>query len=230
MLRFSGVLFTGALLLSSSLATAQEAIALDTPEKRFSYAIGQNVSSGIKDDLGGSGFDPEAFMAAMRDVFADGGRMSDEEMQAAFGELQAVQQEAQAQAAVAELAENRKWLEAKEADDGITATESGILYKEITAGAGAKPTAADSVTVHYTGRLIDGKVFDSSVERGEPATFPLGRVIPGWTEVMQLMPVGAKWDVWIPSDKGYGTRGAGEDIPPNAILHFTIELISIEGQ
>ena len=230
MLRTSGVLLSGALLLGSTFATAQEAIELDTPEKRFSYAIGQNVGTGIKDDLGSSGFDPDTFMAAIRDVFAEGGRMTEEEMQAAFGELQAIQQEAQAQAAVADLAENRKWLAAKAAEEGVQATESGILYQEITAGAGNKPTAADTVTVHYTGRLTDGSVFDSSVERGEPTTFGLGRVIPGWTEALQLMPIGAKWDIWIPSELGYGPRGAGEDIPPNAILHFTVELISIAGQ
>lgn len=230
MLRLSGVFLSGALLLTSSIATAQEAIELDTPEKRFSYAIGQNVGSGIKGDLESAGFDPEAFMAAIRDVFGDGGRMSDEEMQAAFTELQSIQQEEQAQAAVAVLAENRKFLDAKAAEDGIEVTESGIAYRVLTAGEGAKPAATDEVTVHYTGRLTDGKVFDSSVERGAPATFPLNRVIPGWTEVLQLMPVGSKWDVWIPSELGYGQRGAGEDIPPNAVLNFEIELISIGGE
>lgn len=230
MLRTTGVLLSGALLLTSSIVTAQEAIELDTPEQRFSYAIGQNVASGIKGDLEGAGFDPEAFIAAFRDVFGDGGRLSDADLQAAFSELQAIQQEAQAQAAVAALAENKSWMAAKAAEDGIEATESGILYQILTDADGAKPAATDSVTVHYTGRLTDGKVFDSSVERGSPATFPLNRVIPGWTEVLQLMPTGSKWDVWIPSDLGYGTRGAGDDIPPNAILHFTIELLSIEGQ
>lgn len=230
MLRFTGTVLTGALLLTSSLATSQEAIDLDTPEKRFSYAIGQNIGTGIKGDLGESGFDPEAFAAAIRDVFADGGRMTEEEMSAAFSELQAIQQEALAKAAIARLAENKKYLEAKAAEDGVESTESGILYRVLTPGEGDKPTAADQVTVHYTGRLTDGKVFDSSVERGSPATFPLQGVIPGWTEVLQLMPVGAKWDVWLPAALGYGERGAGEDIPPNAVLNFEIELISIVGK
>ncbi|MEM1297682.1 MAG: FKBP-type peptidyl-prolyl cis-trans isomerase [Pseudomonadota bacterium] len=230
MLRFSGVILAGALALTTLPTLAQEATELDTPEKRFSYAIGQNIGTGIKDDLGAAGFDPDAFIAAVRDVFGEGGKLTEEQMQAAFAELQAKQQEAQAQAAVAALAENKKWLEAKAAEDGVSATESGILYTELSGGEGAKPTAADSVTVHYTGRLADGKVFDSSVDRGQPATFPLGGVIPGWTEILQLMPVGSKWDVWIPSELGYGPRGAGGDIPPNAILHFTIELLSIEGQ
>ena len=230
MFRFTATMLTGALLLTSSLAGSQEVIELDTPEKRFSYAIGQNIGTGIKGDLGESGFDPEAFAAAIRDVFADGGRMTEAEMSAAFGELQAIQQEALAQAAIARLAENKKFMEAKAAEDGVEATESGILYRVLTAGEGDKPTAADQVTVHYTGRLTDGKVFDSSVERGSPATFPLNGVIPGWTEVLQLMPVGSKWDVWLPSKLGYGERGAGEDIPPNAVLNFEIELISIAGK
>ena len=230
MLRFTGTVLTGALLLTSSLATSQETIDLDTPEKRFSYAIGQNIGTGIKGDLGESGFDPEAFAAAIRDVFAEGGRMTEEEMSAAFGELQAIQQEALAKAAIARLAENKKYLEAKAAEDGVESTESGILYRVLTPGEGDKPTAADQVTVHYTGRLTDGKVFDSSVERGSPATFPLQGVIPGWTEVLQLMPVGSKWDVWLPAALGYGERGAGEDIPSNAVLNFEIELISIVGK
>lgn len=230
MLRFTGTVLTGLLLLTSSLAASQEAIELDTPEKRFSYAIGQNIGTGIKGDLAESGFDPEAFAAAIRDVFGDGGRMTDEELQAAFSELQAIQQEALAKAAIAKLAENKAYLEAKAAEDGVEGTESGILYRVLTAGDGDKPSAADQVTVHYTGRLTDGTVFDSSVERGSPATFPLQGVIPGWTEVLQLMPVGSKWDVWLPSALGYGERGAGEDIPPNAVLNFEIELISIAGK
>lgn len=229
MLRSFGAVLTGAMLLSSSIASAEEAIVLDTPEKRFSYAIGQNVGNNIKGDLEAAGFDSEAFIAAIRDVFGDGGRLSDPEMQAAFGELQAAQEKLAAAAAEEVLADNVKWLAAKAAEDGVQSTQSGLLYTVTEAGSGAKPTATDSVTVHYTGRLIDGTVFDSSVQRGQPATFGVGQVIPGWTEALQLMPAGSTWEVWIPSELGYGARGAGEDIPPNAILNFTIELIAIAG-
>lgn len=230
MLRQFGVLLSSVLLLAASPASAEEPIVLDSPEKRFSYAIGQTVGNNILDDLDSSGFDRAAFMAAVQDVFGEGGRMSEAELQEAFAELQAIQNEAQAAAAALALETNVAWLEAKAAEDGIAATDSGILYKVVTAAEGAKPAATDTVTVHYTGRLIDGSVFDSSVDRGEPATFPLNRVIPGWTQALQLIPVGATYDVWIPSELGYGPQGAGNDIPPNAILHFTIELLGIEGQ
>lgn len=229
MFRSSGLLLTGALMLSFQTATAQDGIALDTPEKRFSYAIGQNVGNNIKGDLEAAGFDAEVFISAVRDVFGDGGRLNDQEMQAAFGELQ-VAQDTLAQAGAGQvLAENEAYLTAKAAEAGIEATDSGLLYKVVTAGAGAKPTSTDTVTVHYTGKLTNGKVFDSSVQRGQPAQFPVNRVIPGWTEALQLMPVGSTWEVWIPSQLGYGAQGAGNDIPPHAVLNFTIELIDIAG-
>lgn len=231
MLRLSGALLTGSLLLSSSFAAAQDTYALDTPEKRFSYAIGQNVGNGIKGDLGDSGFDVEAFTAALQDVFnGDGGRLSDEEMQAAFGELQAIQQAAAEAAAQDQIKEGLAFLEAKGAEAGIQTTEQGVLYSVTTEGTGARPAPTDQVTVHYTGRLLDGSVFDSSIERGQPATFGVAQVIPGWTEVLQLMPVGSTWEVWIPQQLAYGPRGAGNDIPPYSILNFTIELIAIQGQ
>jgi FKBP-type peptidyl-prolyl cis-trans isomerase len=106
-------------------------------------------------------------------------------------------------------------------------TASGLQYKVTTAGTGAKPAATDMVKVHYEGRLLDGTVFDSSIQRGEAATFGVGQVIPGWQEALQLMPAGSKWEVWIPSDLAYGVTGAGGAIGPNEVLNFTIELIEI---
>jgi FKBP-type peptidyl-prolyl cis-trans isomerase len=113
-------------------------------------------------------------------------------------------------------------------EEGVKTTASGLAYKVLTAGTGANPKATDQVTVHYTGKLIDGKVFDSSVERGQPATFPLNRVIPGWSEGVQLMKKGGKSIVYLPSNLAYGERGAGGVIPPNAALIFEIELIDIK--
>lgn len=113
-------------------------------------------------------------------------------------------------------------------EDGVTTTASGLQYKVITAGAGATPTASDTVTTHYTGKLIDGTVFDSSVQRGQPSSFPVGGVIAGWTEALQLMKVGDKWELYIPSGLAYGERGAGGAIGPNSTLIFEIELISID--
>ena len=116
--------------------------------------------------------------------------------------------------------------ENKTKKDVIT-TESGLQYQVVTEGTGEKPTAEDKVKVHYTGTLLDGTVFDSSVERGEPAEFGVGQVIKGWTEVLQLMPAGSKYIVWIPSELAYGERGAGGDIKPNSTLKFEIELLEI---
>ena len=154
-------------------------------------------------------------------------KLSEEEMNAAFQAFDAREKEKQDAKNAALESEGAGFLEANATKEGVTVTESGLQYRVISAGSGDKPAEMDEVTVHYTGKLIDGTVFDSSVERGEPASFPLNRVIPGWTEGLQLMQVGEKAELVIPSDLGYGPRGAGGDIPPNAILIFEVELISI---
>jgi FKBP-type peptidyl-prolyl cis-trans isomerase len=125
-------------------------------------------------------------------------------------------------------AEGEAFLTKIKTEDGVKTTESGLAYKVLTEGAGASPKSTDQVTVHYTGKLISGKVFDSSVERGQPATFPLNRVIPGWTEGLQLMKKGGKSVFYIPSNLAYGERGAGGVIPPNATLIFEVELKEIK--
>ncbi len=128
------------------------------------------------------------------------------------------------------LAAGVAYLSAHKDKLGVLTTASGLQYEVLTEGTGAKPTAADSVTVHYVGTLLDGTVFDSSVARGQPATFPLGQVIPGWTEGVALMPTGSKYRFTIPPALGYGAAGAGGVIPPNAVLVFEIELLAIQGQ
>lgn len=124
--------------------------------------------------------------------------------------------------------EGKKFLEANRKKSGVITLENGLQYEILKEGNGAKPQRTDTVVVHYEGTLVDGRVFDSSVRRGEPASFPVTAVIPGWTEILQLMPVGSKWRVAIPSDLAYGERGAGQLIGPNATLIFEIELLSIE--
>ena len=121
----------------------------------------------------------------------------------------------------------KKFLEENAKKDGIKTTATGLQYEVLREGAGPKPGATSTVEVHYEGRLLSGKVFDSSYQRNETISFPLNQVIPGWTEGLQLMATGAKYRLYIPSELGYGSRGAGADIPPNAALIFDVELISI---
>ncbi len=128
------------------------------------------------------------------------------------------------------MKEGEAFLAANKTKDGVVTTASGLQYKILTAGTGAKPTAADTVVCNYKGTFIDGTEFDSSYKRGKPAEFPVGGVIPGWTEALQLMPVGSKWQLVIPSGLAYGTRGAGGAIGPNQTLVFEVDLISIKGK
>ena len=123
--------------------------------------------------------------------------------------------------------EGEKFLEENKTKKDVFTTESGLQYQVVTEGTGEKPTEKDRVKVHYTGTLLDGTKFDSSVDRGEPAEFPVNGVIKGWTEILQLMPVGSKYIVWVPSELAYGERGAGSDIGPNKTLKFEIELLEI---
>lgn len=127
----------------------------------------------------------------------------------------------------ANLEEGLKFLEENQKRDGVTTLPSGLQYEVITMGEGAKPTAAQTVTCHYHGTMIDGRVFDSSVQRGQPASFPLNRVISGWTEALQLMPVGSKWKLYLPPHLAYGEQQAGPMIGPNSTLIFEVELLGI---
>jgi FKBP-type peptidyl-prolyl cis-trans isomerase FklB len=124
--------------------------------------------------------------------------------------------------------EGEAFLAANKTKEGVVTLPSGLQYKVLTAGTGPKPTAADTVVCNYRGTFINGTEFDSSTAHGEPSTFPVGRVIPGWTEALQLMPVGSKWQLFIPSNLAYGQKGAGDDIPPNTTLIFEVELLSIQ--
>jgi len=158
--------------------------------------------------------------------------LTDEEAQAAImevqKEMQAKMQEKNKEAGDVNKKTGEAFLAANKGKEGVVALPSGLQYKIEKAGTGAKPTANDSVVCNYRGTLIDGKEFDSSYKRGQPATFPVTGVIKGWTEALQLMPVGSKWQLFIPSDLAYGERGAGADIGPGATLVFEVELMSIE--
>ena len=189
-----------------------------TENQKLGYAIGQDIGRNVAmyKDL----IDIDVFFASIKDAFADkDSKMTPAEMSAVFMELPKRMAEENKKKGEAFLAENKK-------KEGVKTTESGLQYEVVKAAEGAKPKASDSVTVHYTGTLIDGTVFDSSVERGTPTTFPLNGVIPGWTEGLQLMNVGSKFRFAIPSNLAYGERGP-QKIGPNSTLIFDVELISI---
>lgn len=207
----------------------EEAVELTTLEQKANYIIGQNIGRNLKNS--GVAIEPQALAQALADV-RDGkdSRISDEDAQKIMQEVQekaiAKQEEEQKKLSEDNLAKGKAFLEENKAKEGVVTTESGLQYRVITEGKGAKPKATDTVTVHYTGKLIDGTEFDSSAKHGQPATFPLDGVIPGWTEALQLMPQGSKWEIFIPSDLAYGAGGQGP-IPPASTLVFEVELLEI---
>lgn len=206
-------------------------IELNTKDEKISYALGLDIGTSFQRlpvDIS-----LPAVFAAMEDVFGNNKpQLDQDEFQALMSEfqqnMQAEAQKLQGQMADKNLEEGKAFLEANKAADGVTVTDSGLQYVIVEEGNGSKPASTDTVSVHYTGTLIDGTVFDSSVQRGEPATFPLNGVIPGWTEGLQTMAVGGKTRFFIPSDLAYGERGAGEVIGPNSTLIFDVELLDIK--
>ncbi|MBN1446490.1 MAG: FKBP-type peptidyl-prolyl cis-trans isomerase [Bacteroidetes bacterium] len=219
------------MLLISCQNNAQDNVELKTRKDSVSYAIGQTLGGNFKSQK--IDVEPAVVAAALRDVLSEAEtKFSDEEAQQVWmsyqQELFAAQQKETEEKGVKNKEEGEKWLAENAKKEGVVVTESGLQYKVITMGDGPKPTESDQVKVHYRGRFIDGEQFDSSYDRGEPAVFPVTGVIKGWTEVLQLMPVGSKWEVYIPSDLAYGPQGRGADMPPNSTLIFDVELLGIE--
>ncbi len=203
---------------------------LKTPAQKVSYGIGYSMGKNFKED-GVDDLSPQAIAAGVADALADKEqRVDDEALMEAFGFMQeraqermnAVNDEA-AKAGKAFLVENGK-------REGVITTDTGLQYEILVAAQGAQPKVNDTVQVHYHGTLIDGSVFDSSVERGMPAEFPVGAVIPGWVEGLQLMHVGEKVKFYIPSELAYGTKSPAPAIPANSALIFEVELLAIAGQ
>ncbi len=194
---------------------------------KLSYAWGLAMGSQLK-AMGVKELNSESFKDGVKVAF-DGGtpEITTEEAQKLINDYLA---ELEAKATAAAKEAGNKFLEENSKKEGVKVTPSGLQYRVIKEGNGAQPTATDEVTVHYTGKLLDGTVFDSSINRGEPATFPLNRVIPGWTEGVQLMKEGAKYEFYIPSDLAYGPNGVPNAIPPHATLIFEVELISVGGK
>ncbi|MHC1737308.1 MAG: FKBP-type peptidyl-prolyl cis-trans isomerase [Ignavibacteriaceae bacterium] len=204
---------------------------LKTQEQKVSYSIGVNLGKNMKnDDLK---VDLELFMQGVKDALEKDSALllTDEEMTAVFTQLQQDMAAKQMKKLEESAAPNKKagndFLAKNKTNPDVKVTATGLQYKILSSGNGPSPKATDKVRVHYAGRLLDGKEFDSSIKRGEPAEFPLNGVIKGWTEVLQLMKVGDKWEVYIPSDLAYGDQGSQGVIPPGATLIFTIELLGI---
>lgn len=205
---------------------------METKElERLSYALGMSMGNNFR----ASGIDKisvDDFAAGVAAVFCgDKPRMTYDEakevIRVFFAALEEKQRAAAAQMGKVNEEAGKKFLKENGARDGVMTTASGLQYEVIAPGTGIKPAPTDEVTVHYTGKLIDGTVFDSSVDRGEPATFGVTQVIPGWVEALQMMSEGAKWRLFIPSNLAYGPNGAGGVIGPNATLIFDVELIKV---
>ena len=198
---------------------------------QISYAMGMNLGEYLNNNPVKLNFD--AIIDGLRDALAGNPKLSREEYVSSMQLLQQQMQEAgrrqMEQAAAANALAEKNFMAENAKRPGITVTASGLQYEVLKQGSGAKPSASSVVRVHYTGTLLDGTKFDSSVDRGEPAEFGVNQVIAGWTEALQLMPVGSKYKLYIPAAIAYGARGAGEAIPPNAALIFEVELLDIVG-
>jgi len=223
LLKMKNLILSLIVLLGFSSINAQN---LNTEMEKVSYSLGVNVAKSVKSQ-GLESIDSDAIAKAFKDVFEGNTlEISEEEanivLQDYFGKLANEKQKANVEAGQKFLDENAK-------RDGVVTTATGLQYEVLKEGSGDSPKETDNVTVHYHGTLIDGTVFDSSVDRGQPATFPVNGVIPGWVEALKLMNPGAKYKLFIPSNLAYGERGAGGAIGPNATLVFEVELISIGG-
>lgn len=221
---------TLAAIMAISLNAADSTPAFKSDKEKTSYAIGIDVGNNLKRN--GLDLEVDQFAAGFKASFSGGkALLTDEEVKQTLTALmQSMREKAMAkqkEAGAANIKEGKDFLEANKKKDGVVVLPSGLQYKVVKAGTGATPKASDTVKTHYRGTLINGTEFDSSYKRNEPAEFPVGGVIKGWTEALQKMQVGSKWQLFIPSELAYGESGAGADIPPNAVLIFDIELLEV---
>lgn len=217
-------LVAASIAIASALNVNAQTMELKTQADSISYAIGVSVGANLK-QAGIENLNAELVSKAMSAVIKGEPTLMDPPKAGQL--INQCMGEIQAKKGAAAIEKGTKFLEENKKKKGVTLLPSGVQYEIIKTGTGEKPTATDKVKVHYTGTLIDGTIFDSSVQRGEPATFGVGQVIKGWTEILQLMPTGSKWKVYIPADLAYGDKGAGGQIGPNETLIFEVELLEI---
>jgi FKBP-type peptidyl-prolyl cis-trans isomerase FklB len=222
---------TGTKSGTGTAKTGTTPFTLKTEKDKQSYAIGLNIGKSMHQD--GVEVEPNVLARGIKDALA-GGKvlMTDDEIKATLTALSASMKKAQEEKMAALGAVNKSqgdaFLAANKGKEGVVTLPSGLQYKVLKEGSGPKPTAADTVVCNYRGTLINGKEFDSSYKRGQPATFPVGQVIKGWTEALQLMPVGSKWELYVPADLAYQNQQRGPDITPESTLVFEVELLSIQ--
>ncbi|MBD3366819.1 MAG: hypothetical protein GF405_01440 [Candidatus Eisenbacteria bacterium] len=221
-----------AFVVASCGGEPQRVTELETLEQKASYAMGQDIGNTIKGMPEGS-LEIDIVIQGIRDALADEEPLLDPQetmqvMQEFGAQMQQAAEEERAAAAESNLSAGQTYLDENKTKEGVIVTESGLQYEVLRKGDGPKPGADDNVTVHYKGMLTDGTVFNSSYDMGEPASFPLNGVIPGWKEGIQLMNVGSKYRFVLPPELAYGERGAGQMIGPNAVLIFEVELLSID--
>ncbi len=221
--------FIGSCLILISTAACTQGggnVELKTDEQKVSYAIGQQIGQGMKQQK--LDIDTKVLAASIDDVLkGNKARLTPEEMQGAMMKLQEKIHAKSAGEGKANKEQADKFLAENKSKKGVTTTKSGLQYEVMTEGKGTTPKSTDTVKVHYKGTLLDGTEFDSSIKRGQPAVFPVTGVIKGWTEALQLMKVGSKWKLSIPPDLAYGDQGR-PSIPPSSLLQFEVELIGIE--
>ncbi|MDB3908089.1 FKBP-type peptidyl-prolyl cis-trans isomerase [Gammaproteobacteria bacterium] len=216
-------------IVLSAQVFAQGNSNLERDDDKIAYSIGVNIGQNLQAQGILDGIEVDTFVAGMLDAVAGNVQMSDEDMFAAIQLFQQQMAEQQQAALAASTAASVDFLSANSAKEGVVTLESGLQYMVLESGpdGSASPTVSDSVLAHYHGTLIDGTVFDSSVDRGEPAQFGLSQVISGWTEGLQLMSVGDKWRLFIPAAMAYGEASPTPAIPPNSALIFDVELLEI---
>ena len=216
----------------TTAATKPKPLVLTTEKDKQSYAIGLSVGKGLHRDA--IDVEPKFMLQGIEDALANGKvLLTDDQIKTVMTDLQTQVRQKQEEKRLAAAESNKKdgaaFLAANATKEGVVTLPSGLQYKVLVAGTGPKPAATDSVVCNYRGTLLDGTEFDSSYKRGQTATFPVTGVIKGWTEALQLMPTGSKWQLFIPSDLAYGERGR-EPIQPNATLLFELELVSIQSK